>query len=297
MTLFDAPKTTRRDFLRTAARLGAGAAVAAGSYGAFYERQHVVVRHVEIPLTRLPEALDGLTIAQISDLHYHPQFSAGVISKAVELIRQLNPDILALTGDYVTLSEFRSEDPGAAKAASPCAELLASLRPKLGVFAVLGNHDTFTDPVYVEGALTEHGIRVLSNQATPVEKDGERIWIAGTADALGGFPDLDAALRGLPQKEPVVLLAHEPDFADEAAKYPVDLQLSGHSHGGQIRLPFLPPPVLPRLGRKYPIGLRKVGPMALYTNIGLGTIGVPIRILAPPEVTLFTLRTNPKKTP
>ncbi len=297
MTLFDAPKTTRRDFLRTAARLGAGAAVAAGSYGAFYERQHVVVRHVEIPLTRLPEALDGLTIAQISDLHYHPQFSAGVISKAVELIRQLNPDILALTGDYVTLSEFRSEDPGAAKAASPCAKLLASLRPKLGVFAVLGNHDTFTDPVYVEGALTEHGIRVLSNQATPVEKDGERIWIAGTADALGGFPDLDAALRGLPQKEPVVLLAHEPDFADEAAKYPVDLQLSGHSHGGQIRLPFLPPPVLPRLGRKYPIGLRKVGPMALYTNIGLGTIGVPIRILAPPEVTLFTLRTNPKKTP
>lgn len=297
MTLFDAPKTTRRDFLRTAARLGAGAAVAAGSYGAFYERQHVVVRHVEIPLTRLPEALDGLTIAQISDLHYHPQFSAGVISKAVELIRQLNPDILALTGDYVTLSEFRSEDPGAAKAASPCAKLLASLRPKLGVFAVLGNHDTFTDPVYVEGALTEHGIRVLSNQATPVEKDGKRIWIAGTADALGGFPDLDAALRGLPQKEPVVLLAHEPDFADEAAKYPVDLQLSGHSHGGQIRLPFLPPPVLPRLGRKYPIGLRKVGPMALYTNIGLGTIGVPIRILAPPEVTLFTLRTNPKKTP
>ncbi len=297
MTLFDAPPTTRRQFLRKAAKIGAGVALAAGSYGAFYERQHVVVRHVDIPLARLPEELDGVTIAQISDLHYHPQFSAGVIRKAVELIRQLNPDILALTGDFVTLSEFRSEDPGAAKAAGPCAELLAPLRPKLGVFAVLGNHDTFTDPVFVEGALAEHGIRVLTNQATPVEKDGKRIWIAGTADALGGFPDLDATLRGIPHKEPVVLLAHEPDFADEAAQHPIDLQLSGHSHGGQIRLPFLPPLALPRLGRKYPMGLRKVGQMALYTNIGLGTIGVPVRILATPEVTLFTLRANPKKTP
>lgn len=295
MTLFDAPTTTRRDFLRTTAKLGAGVALAAGSYGAFYERQHVVVRHVEIPLTRLPEALDGLTIAQISDLHYHPEFSAGVIRKAVDLIRQLNPDILAVTGDFVTLSEFRSEDPAAAKAASPCAELLAPLRPKLGIYAVLGNHDTFTDPTYVEGALTEHGIRVLSNQANPIEKNGKRLWIAGVADALGGFPDLDATLGRIPHGEPVVLLAHEPDFADDSAKYPVDLQLSGHSHGGQIRLPFLAPLALPRLGRKYPIGLRKVGGMALYTNIGLGTIGVPIRILATPEVTLFTLRSDLNK--
>ena len=236
-------------------------------------------------------------MAQISDLHYHPEFSAGVIRKAVELIRQLNPDILVVTGDFVTLSEFRSEDRGAAKAASPCAELLASLRPQLGVYAVLGNHDAFTDPSFVEGALTERGIRVLSNQATPVEKNGKRLWIAGIADALGGFPDLDVTLRRIPSQEPVVLLAHEPDFADESAKHPVDLQLSGHSHGGQIRLPFLPPLALPRLGRKYPIGLRKVGPMTLYTNIGLGTIGVPIRILAEPEVTLLTLRSDPKEAP
>lgn len=292
MTLFDPPQTTRRDFLRTGAKLSVGAALAAGSYGAFFERQHVVVRHVEIPLTRLPEALDGLRIAQLSDLHYHPEFSAGVIRKAVEYVNQLNPDVLVLTGDYVTLSEFRSEDPGAAKAASPCAELLAPLRPKLGIYAVLGNHDSFTDPSYVSGALTERGIHVLANEAAPIEKDGRRIWIAGIADALGGFPDFDATLRRIPHKEPVVLLAHEPDVADEATKFPVDLQLSGHSHGGQIRLPFLPPLALPRLGRKYPMGLRKVGQMALYTNIGLGTIGVPVRILAAPEVTLLTLRTD-----
>jgi len=292
MILFNSPKISRRDFLFKSARLCAGVGLAVGSYGAFFERRHVVVRHVEIPLKRLPEALDGLRIAQLSDLHYHPEFSAGVIRKAVQLVHELNPDLLVLTGDFVTLSEFRDEDPGAAKAAGPCADLLTSLRPKLGVYAVLGNHDTFTDPNYVEGTLKDRGIHVLSNQAAPIENNGKRIWIAGVADALGGFPDLDATLGRIPHKEPVLLLAHEPDFADESTKYSVDLQLSGHSHGGQIRLPFLPPLALPRMGRKYPIGLRKVGQLTLYTNIGLGTIGVPVRILAPPEVTLLTLRTD-----
>jgi uncharacterized protein len=290
MTLLNPAHPTRRQFLRTAAKVAAGAALATAGYGGFLERSHLVVRHVEIPLARLPEAFDGLTIAQLSDLHYHPHFSADVIRKAVELVVQSNPDLIALTGDFVTLSEFRSVDPGAAKAAGPCAELLALLRAKLGVYAVLGNHDSFTDPGYVTEALTARKIKVLQNQALPVERDGQRMWIAGVQDVLAGFADLDTALRGVPAKETVVLLAHEPDFADEAAKHPVDLQLSGHSHGGQIRFPLLPPLALPKLARKYPMGLRNVGSMALYTNIGIGTIGVPIRVLSPPEVTLFTLR-------
>ena len=292
MTLFDAPPTTRRHFLRDATKIAVGIALAAGSYGAVFERQHVVVRYIDIPLARLPEALDGLTIAQLSDFHYHPLFSAGVIRKALAFVHLLQPDIVALTGDFVTLSEFRDEDPAAAQAVEPCAELLASLRPPLGVYAVLGNHDTFTDPSHVAAALSARGFKVLENQAIPIEKHGKRIWIAGVQDALGGFPDLDATLARVPRKEPVVLLAHEPDFADEAAQHLIDLQLSGHSHGGQVRLPFLPPLALPRLGRKYPIGLRTLGRMKLYTNIGLGTIGVPMRIGATPEVTLFTLRTS-----
>jgi predicted MPP superfamily phosphohydrolase len=281
---------TRREFLRTAAKITAGSILAAAGYGGLFERGRVVVRRVEIGLARLPEAFDGLTIAQLSDLHYHPYFSASVIRKAVEMVRQMNPDLVVLTGDFVTLPEFRRVDAGAAKAAGPCAELLAPLRPKLGIYGVLGNHDSYTDPGYVIEALTGHGIQILQNESIALERSSQRMWIAGVQDVLAGFADLKTTLSTVPRTEAVVLLAHEPDFADEAAKHSVDLQLSGHSHGGQIRFPLLPPLALPKLGRKYPIGLRNVGRMALYTNIGLGTIGVPIRLLATPEVTLFTLR-------
>jgi predicted MPP superfamily phosphohydrolase len=250
---------------------------------------------VDVALERLPDALDGLTIAQLSDLHYHPYFSAGVIRKAVELVAGLKPDLVALTGDFVTVSALRKYDRKAAADAVPCAELLAPLKAKLGVYAVLGNHDSHTDPGLVTEALNGHGVRVLHNDAIPLEWDGARLWLAGVGDVLAGFAHLDVTFKPIPDSEPVVLLAHEPDFADEAARYPVDLQLSGHSHGGQVNLPFLGSPILPELGRKYPRGLRRVGQTALYTNVGLGTIIVPMRVWAAPEVTLLTLRARKKE--
>ena len=112
-------------------------------------------------------------------------------------------------------------------------------------------------------------------------------------DILSGKPRLDLALRGIPADEPVVLLAHEPDWADYVANHPVDLQLSGHPHGGQIRIPFIGAPYLPPLARKYPWGLRRIGGLTLYTNSGIGTIEVPTRLNCPPEVTLITLRSAP----
>jgi len=112
-------------------------------------------------------------------------------------------------------------------------------------------------------------------------------------DILRGKPRLDLALRGTPADDPVVLLAHEPDWADHVATRPVDLQLSGHSHGGQIRIPLIGAPYLPPLGRKYPWGLRQIGGLTLYTNVGIGTIGLPMRLGCPPEVTLITLRKTP----
>ena len=109
-------------------------------------------------------------------------------------------------------------------------------------------------------------------------------------DVLAGRPDLGLALRGIPTDEPVILLAHEPDWADYVAPHPVDLQLSGHSHGGQIRFPLIGAVVLPELARKYPWGLRRIGSLTLYTNAGIGTILVPMRLNCPPEITLITLR-------
>lgn len=124
----------------------------------------------------------------------------------------------------------------------------------------------------------------------PVEEDGARLWIAGIDDVLTGAPDLHNALRQVPVGDVTILLAHEPDYADAASRFPVHLQLSGHSHGGQVRLPLLGAPILPSLARKYPAGLRQVGNLQLYTNRGIGVIDPPIRINCPPEITLLTLR-------
>lgn len=292
MSLEKSAPWTRREFLRAAVKWSAGVGLATAAYGGLFERTHIVVRHVDVPLERLPEAFDGLTIAQLSDLHYHPYFSAGVIRQAVDIVGELRPDVIALTGDFVTVPAFRNYDTKAAEAAVPCAELLATLSAKHGVHAVLGNHDSHTNPGIVTEALSARGIRVLRNEAVPVEQNGARIWLAGVGDVLTGFARLDAALKPIPASETTLLLAHEPDFADEAARHSVDLQLSGHSHGGQVCLPLIGPPVLPELARKYPRGLRKVGRTALYTNVGLGTIIVPIRVLAAPEVTLLRLRAS-----
>jgi predicted MPP superfamily phosphohydrolase len=245
-----------------------------------------------ISVRQLPYEFEGCTIAHLSDFHYHPIFTAKVIREAVYLVNQLNPYIVVLTGDFVTVPRLRTwhKTKAAIKAqAEPCAELLRQLRATGGIFAVLGNHDQSSQPDVVMDSLQGRGIRVLRNEAVPLQKGGNRLWVAGVDDVLVGAADLDMALQNISSHEPTILLAHEPDFADEVAESPVDVQLSGHSHGGQIRLPLVGPPYLPELARKYPWGLRRVGELTLYTNCGLGTIEVPFRWNCPPEVTLIRL--------
>jgi uncharacterized protein len=176
--------------------------------------------------------------------------------------------------------------------AKRCAYILRELHAPLGIFAVLGNHDHGRNPQLIARVLDANGITVLRNFGLYVERAGARLWIAGVDDALGGGANLDLALRGIPQDEATVLLAHEPDYADAVRGYPVDLQLSGHSHGGQVRLPLVGAPFLPRLARKYPWGLRQLGSLTLYTNRGIGTTFLPVRLNCPPEVTLLTLRSG-----
>jgi uncharacterized protein len=243
----------------------------------------------EIALRRWPERLEGFTIALLSDFHYDPYFSVHPLRSAIGMVNSLRPDLIALTGDFVSESPFG--DPAeAASAAEPCAQLLRQMRAPHGQWAVLGNHDVFTDPDRVSTSLHSAGIQVLSNQSVPIERDGARFWLSGVDDVLGGTADLDATFHALPANEAVVLLAHEPDYADTVARYAVDLQLSGHSHGGQVRLPFIRPVFLPELARKYVWGRYQIGGLALYTNAGLGTVNLPIRMNCPPEITLLTLR-------
>jgi uncharacterized protein len=251
---------------------------------------------IEIPLSRLPESWDGLRIAQLSDLHYDNYFSLVPLRKAIDIVNRLQPDLIVLTGDFVTAPANLSKGAranAAAAAVEPCAQLLGQLRTGLGVVAVLGNHDLKTNAARITAVLQAHAIQVLQNRSIAVEREGKRLWLAGVDDVLEGKPDLKLALSQIPPAEPVVLLAHEPDWADHVARRPVDLQLSGHSHGGQIRLPIIGPPYLPPLGRKYPRGMRRIGPLVLYTNAGIGTIRIPMRLNCPPEVTLITLRAAP----
>ena len=244
----------------------------------------------EFLLPRWPERLNGFTIALLADFHYDPYFSAHPLRAAIGMVNELRPDLIALAGDFVTMPMSYQSDEKAAATAEPCARLLRQMRAPHGLWAVLGNHDYFTDPRRITSALQAEGIKILANQSVAVEKDGARFWLAGVNDVLSGTAHLDKTLLGVPAGEATVLLAHEPDYADAVAKSSVDLQLSGHSHGGQVRLPFLRPLYLPDLARKYPMGRYRIGPLTLYTNSGLGTVGLPVRLNCPPEITLVTLR-------
>jgi len=277
--------------------VGTGATLVSAADATFFEPWHPIVKHVAITLERLPAIFNDFTIAHLSDFHYHPFFTAKPIARAVLLVNQLEPDLIVLTGDFVTVPLLHSSERSSLHIktqAEPCSALLAGLNAKWGVVAILGNHDQDSQPDVVTECLEAQRIKVLRNDAWSVEQSGARLWVVGTDDVLLRAVDLPRALRVVPPAEATILLAHEPDFADVAANYPIDLQLSGHSHGGQVRLPVIGAPVLPELGRKYPWGLRRLRKMTLYTNVGIGTIRLPIRWNCPPEVTLLTLKTTHK---
>ena len=240
-------------------------------------------------LSRWPEQLDGFTIALLSDFHYDPHFSVHPLHAAIPIVNSLRPDLIVLVGDFVSAPSF-GDVRKAAFAAEPCAQLLRQMAAPEGLWAVLGNHDVDTDPEHVTRVLQSESIHVLANRSRAIERNGARVWLAGVNDVLRGTADLQETLHRVPASEAVILLAHEPDFADEAARYPVDLQFSGHSHGGQVRIPLLPPLYLPSMAKKYVLGTYQVGPLTLYTTAGLGTVGVPVRLNCPPEITLVTLR-------
>jgi len=286
-------RATRRRTLSRRGFLGlTGGAVAAALVGdsLLIEPNRPQLVRKELALPRWPESLDNFKIAVLSDFHFDPVFSVHPLRAAVPIVNALQPDLIALTGDFVSEPNFGGSRRRAAYAAEPCARLLRQMRAPHGLWAVMGNHDAFTDPALVTIILRSTGIQVLSNQSVPIEHAGGRFWLSGVEDVLSGDSDLEAALANVPRDEPTVLLAHEPDYADYVSRHRVDLQLSGHSHGGQVRLPFLPPFYEPPLARKYIAGLYQVGPLTLYTNRGLGTIGLPIRFDCPPEITLLTLR-------
>jgi predicted MPP superfamily phosphohydrolase len=293
MALFDSishPPISRRRFLKASV----GGAAALALYSGLLERHWIEVAEREIALSGLPAAFDGFRIAQLSDIHLDQYTEPFFLRQAVRRVNGLRPDAVFLTGDYVT-AELGTRK-YAIGAAWQCANILSELECKK-IYASLGNHDVAIGRNEVTEALVANGIAVLNNSNLPIERAGGRLWLAGVDDPVIGRPQpelaIPASIRNLP-KEPVILLCHAPDYADNLLSTPVGnsvaLMLSGHTHGGQIRLPLIGPLQLPPLGYKYVQGWFRLGELQLYVNRGLGTSGVPLRLDCKPEVTLLTLR-------
>jgi len=248
---------------------------------ALTEPFRLTVEHHQIRLQRLPRALDGFRIVQLSDIHHSPFTSREQIERAVETANSLQPDIVALTGDYV--SKERAY-------AAPCAELLSGLRARHGVYAVLGNHDHWTDAALITDLFRAEGITVLVNQGMRFENNGAAFWLAGVDDTMVGLEDLPLALAGSSDNEFKLLLAHNPIILRRAARAGVDLVLSGHTHGGQVRLRS-ERNTAGRPRRRLLKGLARQGETQIYITRGLGTVVLPVRFGCPPEVSLLELRT------
>jgi predicted MPP superfamily phosphohydrolase len=238
-----------------------------------------IERH-EVFLRRLPHELEGFRIVQLSDLHLGPLTSGEQLRRAIEVANNLNPDIIALTGDYISHER---------QYAAPCAEIVSRLRARCGVYAVLGNHDHWTDAALITDLFRAEGIRVLINEGMRFEKDGASFWLAGVDDTMVGLEDLPLALAGARRDEMKLLLAHNPIILRRAARAGVDLVLSGHTHGGQVTIRS-ERSASGRPRRRLLKGLGRQGETQIYVTRGLGTVILPIRYGCPPEVSLLELR-------
>lgn len=270
----------------TAVALG----VLLGAGGLYYTREvepaDVEVVPVSLVLPRLSPRFDGYRIALISDLHASGWMSPGRILGLVKLVNAEAPDLVAITGDFATYSRFRSLTRHVPDLVAP----LSRLRAPDGVIAVLGNHDHKTDVSAVRHVLAAAGAVELRNTVRSVRRGDAALHLCGIDSVLKGTPLLDRVLERLPEKDAAILFVHEPDFAETSAGTGrFDLQLSGHSHGGQVGLPLPRWAILPLLSRRYPSGLYRVGEMLLYTNRGLGH-HPRLRFGCRPEITVFTLR-------
>jgi predicted MPP superfamily phosphohydrolase len=276
---------TRRDFLRIARNAAVGSALAGGltttGYATLFEPNRLKISRTSVPIKWLPPGLDGLRIVLMSDFHLFPFTSADLIQHAIRQADTLQPDIVLFAGDFV-YSE--------AEAAYELSPILAQLNSKLGSFAVLGNHDHVKGAAVVQHALTRSGIEVLNNRGVTLSVGLSDFYLAGMDSMAGGAPNVRAAFAARRGNAPTLVLAHEPDTIDYySQRAPIDLQLSGHSHGGQIRLPGIGPVILPLWGRRYPRGLYQVKDSQLFTSQGIGTVDLPVRINCPPEIAEITL--------
>lgn len=241
----------------------------------------------DITCPDLPPGLDGLRICFLSDFHFTPGEDSGLLEKTILAVGRENPDIIALGGDYVAESDAIM---------TPLLEALGSLNARHGFFAVMGNHDGWVaDGEAVRSRFEKAGISFLINQNTGLTINGDRLAVAGTDFVWQGRPDPERTLRGIARQTPVLSLVHEPDYFDTMTEHRrMLLQLSGHTHGGQCRVPLLGyTPMKVRYGEKYVYGSFEHGDSRLFVTRGLGMTALRVRFACPPELAVLTLRPQP----
>jgi len=258
-----------------------------------YERREIETTRQRIVLPRLPQAFDGFRIAQLSDIHIGPFMPVEDIRKYVAMVNALKPDMVALTGDFVT---WEGSPAGAV------VDALAALKAPFGIYGCMGNHERWA---LVEDSITRlfaaHGAKMLRQQHVTIETSGERLNLIGvdyqTRTSFG--PPRDGMVNQyLDELQPLmlpdtvnILLSHNPNTFDRAAELGIDLSLAGHTHGGQVTLEYISPNISPaRLITPYVRGWFKKGQSQLYVNRGIGTIFSPVRFGSPPEITVYELK-------
>jgi predicted MPP superfamily phosphohydrolase len=293
------PDPSRRRFLFDSASGMAGVgAVAMPGYATVMEPQRMIVRRYEIPITGLPQGLDGLRLVHFSDPHVGPRMPASTIERAVELGISLQPDLVVLTGDYIHDGTRDIE-----RAASLVAPLVRAAR--IGAVGVLGNHDWWGNGPAMRIAMRAVGVAMIDNTRLWLGEDrslhrespaGQSLALVGLGDMSEDMVDIDNAFARLDPGTPRLVLAHQPDTAElpalRAASAPrMDLMLSGHTHGGQVRIPFIGTPIVPsRYGQKYAGGLVQGPRCPVLVSRGVGMSLLPVRLGVPPEIGLITLR-------
>ncbi|MDF2963372.1 MAG: metallophosphoesterase [Paenibacillus sp.] len=277
-------KMNRRSFLKKGSRmflslLGAGML---GAYPFVGERFWYRVRKIPLTIEKLPKAFEGWKIVQFSDLHFGFHYGVEEFRRVVKIINGLKPDIIFFTGDLVNTG-YQSPH-----LAVPLLQELNA--PRGGKWAVLGNHDYMSRAKVID-SFHKSQFEVLINNHGVIEENGQRIYIAGIDDVMYGNYNIAKAVEPLSDQDCVLFLAHEPDIAQLSYKHGISAQFSGHSHGGQIRLPFFGPIITQKMAEVYEDGLYAVGEskMPLYVNRGIGTANLPVRFFCRPEITVFYL--------
>ncbi|WP_059169968.1 metallophosphoesterase [Bacillus sp. FJAT-27445] len=283
-------KQTRRSFLKSLLG-GALAVFGLGSGGYFYAREIepilLDIQAHEIAHPLIPEQMDGLRIVQFSDTHLGFQYTLNQLKKLAEKITKLQPDMIVFSGDLM-------DEPNKYDKANEIAPILGGLVAPMGKYAVYGNHDHggYGTSLY-KNIIKNSGFTLLVNKSVPITKNGDSIYLAGIDDAMLGKPDIGASTKNIPRNAYKILISHAPDLADDASGHGFHLQLSGHSHGGQIKVPFLGALVKPPFAERYHEGFYTIEgepPLTLYVNRGVGTTRLPFRFMSKPELTVFTLK-------